>query len=96
MIYLFEVCHSGNLGVVQWLGFLASTAGGRGLVSGGGSVLKNLLECRRRKAQVLSLGWEDPLEEEMAPHSSILVWKIPWTEEPGGLKPIGSQRVEHN
>ena len=34
---------------------------------------------------VLSLGWEDPLEEEMATHSSILAWKIPWTEEPGGL-----------
>ena len=34
---------------------------------------------------VLSLGWEDPLEKEMAPHSSILVWRIPWTEEPGGL-----------
>ena len=42
MIYLFKVYHSGNLGMVQWLGFLASTAGGRGLVSGGGSVLKNL------------------------------------------------------
>ena len=38
-----------------------------------------------QETRVLSLGWEDPLEEEMAPHSSILVWKIPWTEEPGGL-----------
>ena len=42
MIYLFKAYHSGNLGMVQWLGFLASTAGGRGLVPGGGSVLKNL------------------------------------------------------
>ena len=40
---------------------------------------------------VQSLGWEDPLEEGMATHSSILAWKIPWTEEPGGLQSIGSQ-----
>ena len=46
--------------------------------------------------QVRSLGWEDPLREEMATHSRILAWRIPWTEEPGGLQPIGSQRVGHN
>ena len=39
------------------------------------------------------LGWEDPLEEEMATHSSILAWRIPWTEQPGGLQPMRSQRV---
>ena len=39
------------------------------------------------------LGWEDPPEEEMATHSSILAWKIPWTEKPGGLQSMGSQRV---
>ena len=39
--------------------------------------------------------WEDPLEEEMAIHSSILIWKIPWMEEPGGLQSMGSQRVGH-
>ena len=39
--------------------------------------------------QVPTLGWEDPLEEEMAIHSSILVWKIPWTENPGGLQSMG-------
>ena len=44
---------------------------------------------------VRSLGWEDPLEEGMATHSGILAWRIPWTEEPGGLQSIGSQRVEH-
>ena len=43
--------------------------------------------------QVQSLGWEDPLEEEMTTHSSILDWEIPWTEEPGGLQFMGSQRV---
>ena len=46
--------------------------------------------------QVLSLGWEDPLEEEMATHSSILAWRIPWTEEPGGLHSIGLQRFRHD
>ena len=45
---------------------------------------------------VRSLGREDPLEKEMATHSSILAWKIPWTEEPGRLHSMGSQRVEHN
>ena len=45
---------------------------------------------------VQSLGWEDPLEKEMATHSSILAWKISWTEEPGGRQSIGSQRVGHN
>ena len=48
-----------------------------------------------RKTRVQSLGWEDPLEKEMAPHSSILAWKIPWTEEPGGLQSTGLQRVRH-
>ena len=43
-----------------------------------------------------SLGQKDPLEEEMATHSSILAWKIPWTEEPGGLQFMGSQRVRHD
>ena len=42
------------------------------------------------------LVWEDPLEEEMATHSSILAWKIPWTEEPGGLQSVGLQRVRHD
>ena len=45
---------------------------------------------------VRSLGWEDPLEEEMATHSNILAWKILWSEEPGGLQCMGSQRVGHN
>ena len=45
---------------------------------------------------VRSLGQEDPLEKGMATHSSILAWKIPWTEEPGGPQSMGSQRVGHN
>ena len=42
------------------------------------------------------LGWEDPLEEGMATHSSVLAWRIPWTEEPGGLQSMGLQRVRHD
>ena len=45
---------------------------------------------------VQSLGWEDALEEGMATHSSVLAWRIPWTEEPGGLQSTGSQRVGHD
>ena len=45
---------------------------------------------------VQSLGWDHPLEEEMATHSSILAWEIPWTEEPGGLQFMGSQRIRHD
>ena len=45
---------------------------------------------------VQSLDWEDPLEKEMATHSSILAWRIPWTEEPGRLQSIGLQRVGHD
>ena len=49
-----------------------------------------------QETRVQSLGLEDPLEKEMATHSSILAWKIPWTEEPGRLLTIGSQRVGHD
>ena len=45
------------------------------------------------EVQIRSLGWEDPLEEEMATYSSILAWRIPWIEQPGGLQAIGLQRV---
>ena len=49
-----------------------------------------------RETQVRSLGQEDPLETEMATHSSTLAWRIPWTEEPGGLQSMASQRVRHD
>ena len=48
------------------------------------------------ETRVQSLGWEDPLEKEMATHSSILAWEIPWTEDPGGLQSMGPQRVRHD
>ena len=49
-----------------------------------------------QEMRVQSLDREDPLEKEMATHSSMLAWEIPWTEEPGGLQPTGSQRVGHD
>ena len=49
-----------------------------------------------QKTQVQSLGWEDPLEKEMAAHSSTLAWKIPWTKELDRLQSMGSQRVGHD
>ena len=62
-----------------------------------GSVVKNLPATQElQETQVLSLGQEDPLEEGMATHSSILAWRIPWTEDPGRLQSMGSQRVRHD
>ena len=57
-------------------------------------MVKNLPAMKETRVQ--SLGWEDPLEKGMATHSSILAWRIPRTEEPGGLQSMGSQRVRHN
>ena len=57
-------------------------------------MVKNL--PAKRKTQVQSLGWEDPLEKEMATQPSILAWRSPWTEEPDGLQSKGSQRVGHD
>ena len=64
----------------------------------GGSVVKRKkkIHLSMQETQVGSLSWEDPLEKEMATHSSTLTWKIPWTEEPGGLQSMGSQRVKHD
>ena len=56
--------------------------------------IKNLPAMQ--ETQVRSLGWEDPLEKGMATHSSILAWRIPWTEEPGGLQSMGKRRVGHD
>ena len=60
----------------------------------GGSEVK--VSAAMRETRVQSLGWEDPLEMEMATHSSILAWRIPWMEELGRLQSMGSQRVRHN
>ena len=62
------------------------------------SLVAQMVKClpARRETWVQSLGWEDPLEKEMATHSSTLAWKIPWMEEPGGLQSMGLQRVGHS
>ena len=57
-------------------------------------MVKNLTATQ--ETWVLSLVWEDFQEKRMAPHSSMLAWRILWTEEPGGLQSMGSQRVRHN
>ena len=64
----------------------------------GGIGGKELICLRRRLKETLiqSLVWEDPLEEGMTTHFSILAWRIPWTQEPGGLQSTGSQRVGHD
>ena len=57
-------------------------------------MVKNLPAMKETRIQ--SLGWEDPLEKGMGTHSSILAWRLPWTEEPGGLQSVGSQRAGHD
>ena len=60
-------------------------------------MVKNLPAMQEiQEMQVQSLGWEDPLQEGMATHFSILAWRIPWTEEPDRLQSMGSQRVRHD
>ena len=58
--------------------------------------VKNSAVHEKQEMRAQSLDWEDPLEDIMATHSSILAWIIPWTEKPGGLQFMGSQRVGHN
>jgi len=64
------------------------------LIFPGGSDSKE--SAFKAEVWVLFLGWEDPLEKEMATHSSILAWRIPWTEEPGGLQSMGSKTARHD
>ena len=62
------------------------------------SLVAHTVKClsTMRETRVRALGWEDPLEKEMAIHSSTIAWKIPWTEEPGRLQSMGSQKVRHD
>ena len=67
-----------------------------GFLSGAGGK-EPACQCRRLKRWgVRPLDWEDPLEEGMRTHSSILAWRIPWTEDPGGLQSMGLHRVSHD
>ena len=86
------VGRGGNIGIGDFLKRLLyyyTKSCGASLVA---QMVKNLPATR--KTQVLALGQEDPLEEGMATHSSILAWRIPWTEEPGGLQSMGSQESD--
>ena len=78
-----------------WISFLICSIISKDLP--GGSAVKNPPAMQEpQEAQVQSLGQEDPLEERLATHSSILAWRIAWTEEPGRLQSLGSQRVGHD
>ena len=72
------------------IGMHCSLTGG---LPGGAHGKESACQCRRHEMWVPSLGREDPLEEEMATHSSVLAWRVPWAEEPGGLQSMGSQGV---
>ena len=90
-----STCNAGDLGLIPGLGRSPGEGKSYPLQYSSASLvaqlLKNLLAVW--ETWVRSLGWEDPLEEEMATQSCILVWRIAWTEEPGGLQSAGSQRV---
>ena len=81
----------GRAAILGVFPFRPSAVIGASLVA---QMVKNL--TARQETWVPSLGREDPLEKEIATHSSILAWRIPWTEEPGGLQSMGLQRVRHN
>ena len=76
---------------MEGLGFPCSSAGKESACNVG-----DLCQCRGLETQVQSPGWEDPLEAGMETHSSVLAWRIPWTEGPCGLQSIGSQRAAGN
>ena len=80
-----------SLWLCRWAGGLFGLSPGKSLVA---QMAKNVPAMQ--ETRVRSLGREDPLKEGMATHSRILAWRIPWTEEPGGLQSMGSQRVRHN
>ena len=84
---------------ITFLGFLEEAAFeldlvGHAVFPGGSD--GQVSACKMQETWVQSLGQKDPLEKDLAPHSSILAWRIPWTEELGGLQSMGSQRVGHD
>ena len=85
----FLNCSKSLKGLPRWRKMIKNLPANAG--DAGGKVPR-----RSQPKEVWSLGWEDPLEDEMATHSSTLAWEIPWTEEPGGLQSMGSQRVGHD
>ena len=88
---VFLSVHLSQWPVGRAFNYISVESHGASLVA---QTVKNLPAVR--ETWVWSLGWEDPLDEGMAAHSSILAWKIPWTEEPGGIQSTGSQRVRRD
>ena len=93
-----SACNAGDLGSIPQLRKSAGEGIGYSPQYSWASLLGQLVKNlpAMRETWVQSLGWEDPLEKGMTTHSSILAWRIPWTEEPGRLQSMGSQRVGHD
>ena len=93
-----SACNAGDPGSIPGLGRSTGEGIGYPLQYSWSSLVAQLIKNRPTfwETWVRSLGWEDPLEKEMAIHSSTIAWKIPWTEEPGRLRSMGSQRVRHD
>ena len=97
-----STCNAGDPGLIPGSGRSPGEGNGNPLqysyLKNWASLVAQRVECLSAmwETQVQSLGREDPLEKEMATHSSILAWRIPWGEEPGGLQSTGSQGVEHD
>ena len=92
-----SACNVGDPGSIPGLGRSPGEGVGYPLQCSWASLVAELVKNlpAMQETWVQSLGWEDPLEKEMATYSSTLAWKIPWTEEPGRLQSMGSQRVGH-
>ena len=92
-----SACNAGGPGSIPGLGRSPGEGIGYPLQYSWASLVAQLVKNppAMQEARVLSLGWEDSLEEGMATHSSILAWRIPWTDEPGGLQSIQSQRIRY-
>ena len=93
-----STCNVGDPGLIPGLGRVPGERIGYPVQYSQASLVAQLVKNppAMRKIWVRSLGWEDPLEEGMANHSSIFAWRIPWAEEPGGLQSMGSERVGHD
>ena len=93
-----STCNAGDPGSISGSGRSPEEGIGYPLQYSWASLVAQMVKnpAAMQETWVPSLGWKDSLEETMATHSSILAWKIPWTEEPGGLQSMGLQRVGHN
>ena len=93
-----STCNAGDPGLIPGLGKSPGEGMGSPFQYSWASLMAQIVKNPPAMLEtwVQSLGWEDPWEEGMVTHSSILAWRILWTKEPGGLQTMGSQRVEHD